>query len=109
MKKIIILLVILMQYSFAFADEYSEYNKDISGEAKAKATNMYGAWAGNMAYHIERNIKDGSVVNGPTNNKHYAVDGFGNVVIKDGARITAPVIVKEDFSNATMVGKQSRY
>lgn len=96
----------LIQFSYSFVDEHSEYNKDIFGEAKSKATNMYGAWSNNMAYHIERNTKEGTIVDGQTDNRMYNVDGFGNIVIKDGAIITAPIVIKEDFSNSTMIQKQ---
>lgn len=106
--KIITIIFIFFLYSNAHADEFSDYNKDISGEAKASTKNIYNAWADNMTYNIKNKNKDGIIINGEMNDKNIESDGFGNVTIKKGANV-GPIIIDQDNSNATIIFNKKRY
>lgn len=102
-------LLILLVGTPVMADEFSDYNKDIMGEARAKVTNIYDAWGNNMVYNIQRGVKEGIVVDGPMDTPEIQADGLGNIVIKEGANV-GTVINRPDASNTTIfIQKKSKY
>lgn len=102
-------LLFLLVGTPVMADEFSDYNKDIMGEARAKVTNIYDAWGNNMVYNIQRGVKDGIVVDEPMNTPEIQADGLGNIIIKEGANV-GTVINRPDASNTTIfIQKKSKY
>lgn len=83
-------------------DLFAGYNEQISSEADAKATEVYGAWANNIENLIKQKSKRGIIIDGPSDNDLYSADGAGNINIKEGAKV-GTIINKFDSSNSTII------
>lgn len=117
MKKHFIMFTMVLSCAVSLssihADEdiFKDYNTSINKPAEANSTNVYSAWAENMANLIGHGRKKGIVINGEgdyAGGKVHA-DGVGNVVVNRGARITGPIINKTEIKNSAVVIKQDSY
>jgi hypothetical protein len=101
-----------LYFSFSFVgvvyagsvDLFGGHNEAMKGETKAQGTAIYDAWGENMGRMIERGAAKGVVIrNGKSNNKDVVSDGAGNVTVKEGARITGPLIIKNEYKDTNII------
>ena len=92
--------------AFAAQDMFKEHNKAMNSKADAQSTAVLGVYGNNMGKRIESGKAKGVLVkDGKSNNENVKVSGVGNVVVEKDAKITGPVIIKNDYSNAKVFSR----
>lgn len=87
-------------------DLFKDYNAAIQKPAEANATNVYNAYADNLANMIESGYRDGVVIKGEgsyAGGKVHA-DGVGNIMVGRGANV-GPIVNQTKLQNSTVVIK----